>query len=253
MIIIEQTANSLYKQPERTTATFPSGLVRVDQKYTCSSSSVSSHRATLAVGNSLPDDDSTPAIDGLFIFPHCQESRLAGGFTEFAASAFGRTTDSPTNFISTIQTVFASDASSYKLINFTAEIVVATADVLTLETLNLDSRLLDPFDFFFVNEYNTVQNISVTGSTNLTLTAINAAGQFEDRFYKRRRNFLVTFNMFSVSGVPLGTTESRSFIMNDPTIKIISQTNYGKFTEYKIDVNHNIVTGPTEEIYRFNV
>lgn len=59
--------------------------------------------------------------------------------------------------------------------------------------------------------------------------------------------------MFSVAGVPLGTTETASFIMDDPTIKIVSQTNYGKFTEYKIDVNHNIVSGPIPEIYSFNV
>lgn len=251
--IIEQTPNGLYKHPDRTVATFPSGLVRIDQSYLCNNSAEATHRVTLAVGNELPQDDGYPAIDGAFIFPHCQQVRRGSGFTEFVASAYGRTTDSPANFVSTAQTVFADSDSSYKLINFTAEIVVLTEDVLTLELLNLDSRLLDPFDFFFVQEYNTVQSIAVTGSRNLLLTGINAAGQFQDDLYQRRRNFLVTFNMFSVAGVPLGTTETRSFIMDDPTIKIVSQTNYGKFTEYKIDVNHNIVSGPIPEIYSFNV
>jgi len=242
---IEQTPGGLYKQPDRTVATFPSGLVRIDQSYICRNSAEATHRTTLAVGNELPDDDGYPAIDGAFIFPHCQQVRRAGGFTEFIAAAYGRTTDQPSNFITTIQTI-AGQASYYRLINFTLDIVLPTEQVLTLEMLNLNPQMLDPFDFFFVNEYNKVKNITVTGSTNLTLTAVSAQGQVDDSLYRRRRDFLVTFDMFTPTGDPTGTTQDALFVLNDPTIKVVSQSHYGKFTEYKIEVNHNITTGPTK-------
>ena len=244
--IIEQTPGSLYKQPTRTVATFPSGLVRIDQSYVCSNAAEATHRTTLAVGNELPQDDGYPAIDGAYIFPHCQQVRSGEGFTEFTASAYGRTTDQPSNYITTIQTVASGQASSYKLMDFTLEIVLPTEQVLTLETLNLDPQMLDPFDFFYINEYNTVRNITVTGSTNLTLTAVNAQGQVDNSAYRRRRKFLITFDMFTSTGEPTGTTQDAVFVLNDPTIKIVSQSHYGKFTEYKIEVNHNIITGPTK-------
>lgn len=243
---IEQTPGGLYKQPDRTVATFPSGLVRIDQNYMCSNAAEATHRETLAVGNELPEDDGYPAIDGAFIFPHCQQVRRGSGFTEFIAAAYGRTTDQPSNFITTIQTVASGQASSYKLMNFTLDIVLPTEQVLTLETLNLNPQMLDPFDFFFINQYNTVKNITVTGSTNLTLTAVNAQGEVDDSLYRRRRNFLVTFDMFTSTGDPTGTTQDAVFVLNDPTIKVVSQSHYGKFTEYKIEVNHNITTGPTQ-------
>jgi hypothetical protein len=106
--------------------------------------------------------------------------------------------------------------------------------------------MFDPFDFFFINQYNTVKNIAVTGSTNLTLTAVNAQGQVDNSFYRRRRNFLVTFDIFTSTGDPTGTTQDAAFVLNDPTIKVVSQSHFGKFTEYKIEVNHNITTGPTK-------
>lgn len=242
---IEQTPGGLYKQPERTVATFPSGLVRIDQKYMCGNAAESTHRDTLAVGNELPDDDGHPAIDGAFIFPHCQQVRNGSGFTEFVASAYGRTTDQPTNFITTIQTV-SGQASSYKLTNFTLDIVLPTDQVLTLDALNLDPLLLDPFEFFFINEFNTVRAITVTGSTNLTLTAVNAQGQLDDSLIRRRRNLLITFDIFTSTGDPTGTTQDAAFVLNDPTIKVVAQSHFGRFTEYKIDVNHNIITGPTQ-------
>lgn len=243
--IIEQTPGGLYKQPARTVATFPSGLVRIDQSYKCSNAAESTHRETVAVGNELPDDDGYPAIDGAFIFPHCQQVRDGAGFTEFVASAYGRTTDLPSNFITTIQTVKSGQATSYKLMNFTVEIVFLTSEILTLEKLSLDPTILDPFDFFYINEYNSVKNITVIGTSNLSLTAINAQGQIDVSFYRRRRAFLVTFDIFTEDGDPTGTTQDAFFTLNDPTIKIASQTHYGKFTEYKIDVNHNVITGPT--------
>ena len=242
---IEQTPSGLYKQPDRTVATFPSGLVRIDQSYMCRNSAEATHRETLAVGNELPEDDGYPAIDGAYIFPHCQQVRRGTGFTEFIASAYGRTTDQATNFISSIQTVASGQSSSYKLLNFSVEIVLPTEDPLTLDTLNLDPQILDPFDYFYLNQYNTVKNITVTENILTGHPGLRPDGRIVEEPYRRKRNFLVTFNIFTDTGIPTDTTQDALFILKDPTIKIVSQSYFGKFTEYKIDVNHNITTSQT--------
>ena len=82
--------SALIAQPGRAVNTFPSGLVRVDQTYLGLTSQAATHRATLAVGNDMPDGDRSPCIDGLFIFPEAQEKRREDGFTEFLVSAYGR-------------------------------------------------------------------------------------------------------------------------------------------------------------------
>lgn len=81
---------ALIPQPGRAVNTFPSGLVRVDQTYLGLTSQATTHRATLAVGNDMPDGDSSPCIDGLKIFPEVQERRREDGFTEYIVSAYGR-------------------------------------------------------------------------------------------------------------------------------------------------------------------
>jgi hypothetical protein len=88
--IFTSNPSALIAQPGRAVNTFPSGLVRVDQAYLGLTSQAATHRATLAVGNDMPDSDSSPCIDGLKIFPEVQERRREDGFTEFIVSAYGR-------------------------------------------------------------------------------------------------------------------------------------------------------------------
>jgi hypothetical protein len=83
-------ATDLIAQPGRAVNTFPSGLVRVDQTYLGLTANATAHRATLAVGNNMPDGDSSPCIDGLKIFPEVQERRREDGWTEYIVSAYGR-------------------------------------------------------------------------------------------------------------------------------------------------------------------
>jgi hypothetical protein len=83
-------ATDLIAQPGRAVNTFPSGLVRVDQTYLGLTANATAHRATLAVGNNMPDGDTSPCIDGLKIFPEVQERRREDGWTEYIVSAYGR-------------------------------------------------------------------------------------------------------------------------------------------------------------------
>jgi hypothetical protein len=77
--------------PGRSVQTFPSGLVRVDRTYACRAADAGRFRQQFAVGNPLPFDDGTPAIDGMFIFPDAQEEVGDDGFIQFSVSAYGRT------------------------------------------------------------------------------------------------------------------------------------------------------------------
>lgn len=83
-------ASGLIPQPGRAVDTFPSGLVRVSQTYIGRTANAAAHRATLAVGNNMPDGDTSPCIDGLKIFPEVQERRREDGWTEYIVSAYGR-------------------------------------------------------------------------------------------------------------------------------------------------------------------
>jgi hypothetical protein len=94
--------NDLALTPQPRSATsFPSGLVRVDQRYIGLTEKQATHRGTLAIGNFLPDGDKHPAIDwedgsgfnfepSLKIFPEAQETRRDDGFTEYTVAAYGR-------------------------------------------------------------------------------------------------------------------------------------------------------------------
>jgi len=89
--IYSQTPGGLFAQPGRAVTTFPSGLVRVDQTYICATADAEEHRLTLAVGAAMPDADTSPSMDGIFIHPEPQEVQRGDGFTEFKVSAYGRT------------------------------------------------------------------------------------------------------------------------------------------------------------------
>ena len=90
MTIFTANPTALIAQPGRAVNTFPSGLVRVDQTYLGLTAQAATHRTTLAIGNNMPDGNSSPCIDGLKIFPEVQERRREDGFTEFIVSAYGR-------------------------------------------------------------------------------------------------------------------------------------------------------------------
>lgn len=116
-IIYQKTPGGLFATGERTVSTFPSGLVRVDQTFICPTSDAATHRADLAVGNDMPGG-STPAIDGLKIFPEPQEKKLDNGFTEFVVSAYGRTTTNSTINESIKSTYFRGYIYTRKMIDF---------------------------------------------------------------------------------------------------------------------------------------
>lgn len=114
-IIYEKTPGALIPTGDRMVSTFPSGLVRVDQSFICKTSSATTHRNALAIGNNFPNG-SYPAIDGLIIFPAPQEVTRNNGFTEFIVSAYGRSnaegitdTNNPYSFSRDVVAIYDDD------------------------------------------------------------------------------------------------------------------------------------------------
>ena len=124
-IIYEKETNGLYPTGQRSVSTFPSGLIRVDQTFVCRTSAAATHRADLAVGEDMPGG-STPAIDGLKIFPEPQEKRRDDGFTEFIVSAYGRANNNGSVTISKRIRYFASKAYISDVVTLTTSRKIGT-------------------------------------------------------------------------------------------------------------------------------
>lgn len=159
--LYEKTSDALVPSGERTVATYESGLVRVDQTYICTHAAAATHRAafvTLAIGGNMPDGNTTPAIDGMYIHPTPQEVIRQDGFTEFRVSAYGRISETVQNF-SMQQEIVRNNIYQYSVWNVTGSIVTRSGTELSIATLvNANELLFEPFGFAFKDgEYQPTQ------------------------------------------------------------------------------------------------
>ena len=97
--IYEKTPGALIAAPGRTVATFPSGLVRADQKFVCRDDQKETARFDLKAGKPFPTQD-LPCMDGCDIFPVPQETQRGDGFSEFSVSGYGRSNVEGTSSVS---------------------------------------------------------------------------------------------------------------------------------------------------------
>lgn len=88
--IYQANIGQLIANPDRAMATFASGLLRFDQTFTGLTSDESAHRAQINIGEIWPTDDTSPAVDGIYIHPKPQEIRDGAGFTQYKVSGYGR-------------------------------------------------------------------------------------------------------------------------------------------------------------------
>jgi len=244
MTIYEQNTGSLIPQPDRTVATFDSGLLRVDQEFVCTTASAETNRATLAVGSTFPGDTS-PAIDGLVIFPSPQESRTGDGLTKFMVSGYGRATEQfISNRYSTTSTTIRSSyvesdvgvptttntenfaiVSAYSVVG---KIAIIEADGLTYAQLNLDPEFGEPLAVIPVDPDDVIDEIS---RSSITQNAVSWDGQIYSR---------------TLTTVKIGKTYDNGtklvafYSYATPVIGIDFSTSYGTFTELGINVSVSI-------------
>jgi len=203
------TANgdNLIELPNRTTATFASGLMRVDQVLTCPTRSVANARASLQNGSSLNID--AGQVDGLYIHPAPQERQTEYGFTEFQVSAYGRTSTSIPDPVAT-EVILTDGGTVFSLFDLFYQITLPAEEVYILETLALfESDLTTPnyikyLDFFvtFIKKYG---------------------GNGLDGFYD-----FYTFQHPTVEDLSVVVS------LKKPKPTILTQRNFGKFIELDI-------------------
>jgi hypothetical protein len=237
--IYEQTAGSLIPQPDRNVATFDSGLIRVDQEFVCTTASAETNRLSLAVGNSFPGETS-PAIDGLFIFPSPQVSRTGDGLTKFMVSGYGRATD---QLISqrrgTTSTVIKAsyyqdgnqityDNTDFAIIttsNIVGKIAILDEDGLTYAQLNFDPSFSEPITVIPVDTDDVIREFDRVTTTE---NAVNWDGQIYQK---------------TITTVKIGKTDFSGgtlyayYTYSTPVIGIDFSTSFGNFTELGINVS----------------
>jgi len=228
MKIYKTTSASLYPQPGRTVTTFPSGLIRVDQTYICADSDAAESRSTLAVGNPMPDGDSSPSIDGIAIFPAPQENRRGDGFTEFKVSAYGRSTTTLQTINLTPLTLTFSSFFNFKLWSISGSIAVPDGTVLEYDDLALNPYLLDPFDFTSVSPSQVVLDANIIEEYSKgDLIEFYNYSYPADRAYK----------VWRVRLTGDGQTPSSvfDFRIYAPTIAVKSYRHFGQFVEMDLE------------------
>jgi len=238
-IIYEKNAGELIPQGVRSVSTFPSGLIRVDQTFICSTPNVATHRADLKIKEDFPGG-SEPAIDGLYIYPEVQENRRGDGFSELIASGYGRTAVTLQNirnqvFNGTVQMTSGGDVGgsllyltnllySRNIVN--GFIAIKDGDSLSVEDLGLDDQLFVPFNLF---NTNTNYEIVIT-SIEFNYTSQNYIdwnGDLRTRY----------FNKINFYSTKWGSGILYSFPWASPVIKVINSQNFGVFKELEISVS----------------
>ena len=225
------------KQPNRNFKTWESGLCLIQEEYICAANGVD--YSAFQIGN--PIDDSAPCIDGAYIFPEPVYENLGNGFVKATVSAYGRTNaDGYRTTVSSFLDVPAYayiasfnctrkkdgcfgilDASQFISPIGTVNISVpcpiirvvlpenqfpilslyqANVPIYDIQGKNVTNRIYYPFDFQYAN-----------------LTS----GQLESRFVPS-----VYHGDFSGKKINIELSASG-----------INSTNYGKFTEFVIQLN----------------
>ena len=239
MIIYEKTPGALVATGSRTVSTFPSGLVRVDQTYTCATAYADTHRATLGLGENMPDGNDAPAVDGLYIGQAPAETQTPEGFTEFQVSAFGRTIKTTPDLIN------LPERLSFAPINFSVwrasgSVVIPYNTVLSPRELGLtyDDVFLTPFDISR-QDISRAYPLSIVETTITKPTAtihplpdvVREEGAFNQLEYRLP---IEGVREYTVQMTTDGTTQLGAdivFSLRDPEIRYSAFRTFGKFME----------------------
>lgn len=232
-IIYEKNTGELIPQGDRSVSTFPSGLIRVDQTFICSTPNIATHRSALKVGNDFPGG-SDPAIDGLYIYPEVQEKRRGDGFSELIASGYGRTTSELNNIRKTVSNrdilfqysngsvmVYSPFTYSKNIIN--GFIVIEDGESISIDDIGLDDQLFIPYNIFSTNPDVTTTILSIDYNIR-DWSYIDWNGDRRIKYTNK-----INFNLSNSSN-------PHYLIYYSPSIKVINRQNYGKFTELEISI-----------------
>jgi len=230
--IYEKTPGALVATPGRSVSTYPSGLCRVDKVLTCRTTAAASHRASLAVSSTLPNDSGAPAVDGLRIFPDVQEVTRGDGFTDFLVSAYGRTTRTARiTSQSPVRSIRIGTGEVFVRFNvwtFAGSLVVQTGTIVNYEDLRLNDFYLKPFNFVISSAPNLISSTVTEIEKIAGVVATSPAGDTNSVYYTvgTRRKYRANY---TESGATSETVTE--FWITDPIVRVTARRDFGYWTE----------------------
>ena len=193
--IYEKTPGALIATPGRTVATFPTGLLRVDQTYICATASAATHRARLVVGGAMPDGNNVPSSEALSISPAPQEVERGDGFTEFKVSAYGRTAGIlPAvvmkkksyflNYLEQTSTTIYQGSISYKVLEPSGTVCLGPGETIETAISAIGSDWKLPFDIKITSGFTSGQGFAAIQLAGILSSSAmrNRVDQFNAEF-----------------------------------------------------------------------
>jgi len=234
MIIYEKNTGGLIKTGDRSISKFPSGLIRVDQTYVGKTGEESTHREILGYENPMPNQENTPEIDGLYIFPEVQESRDGTGFTKYQCSAFGRTTDEYREISRTQSTLIYTYNKG--LVPYLLQVVVNN---MTGTIVRKKGEFITPEDIALPEEFRGLQYVRWVKAPQYNVVSITESNFVnQSAGLESLRKYDVKFDAPIVAE---GQADYRSAViaLQDPFVKITAQRNFGRFVEYEFEASRS--------------
>lgn len=235
--IIYQASPPPWRTARQSVQTFPSGLMRVDQEYIVPTATQSSYLSTFQSGTELTGL-TTPALDGVFVYPDPQWVNNGDGTTSAQVAAYGRTKTGIQDTFLTPSSFRASTSIGfiqYKAWNISGSICIPSGSTLKIEDISLDEELFLPFDFGLVSQ-PTMREISVV-EVGRTIKPQWYFGAFTEitptsSSPKTRVRYRIDLTLDGVSVWRV------IYVWLDlPDIQVTRSTNYGKFTELEVSTS----------------
>jgi len=223
--IYEKTTGSLIKTADRSITSFPSGLIRVDQVYVGKSDEESTHRAALSYGSAMPNQNDTPAIDGLYIFPEVQESRDGSGLTKYQCSGYGRTTDEYRE-LSRSQNVIRARSNAINPLD-TRRLLLVTLKSMDAVIVKRNGELFGSGFVEFSDSFLQIIDVQLVTNPLVPMLSVYEVSVDSSRIPNIR-----TYGALFDFGTGEGFT-AIEFDIIDPYLTPTATRNYGEFVEYE--------------------
>lgn len=134
-------------QPTRKVEAFESGLCRIEEEYICSNKNIDYNY--FQAGNLI--DDSSPCIDGAYIFKAPKYDNMGNGFTKASITSYGRTSQSGSvdsvSFPSTLEFYIFEAFYSTQYINYTDFIEIKIGSVPVVKSIPIIKKVLPKNSF----------------------------------------------------------------------------------------------------------
>lgn len=197
----------------------------------------------------MPDGNTSPCIDGVFISPIPGEVDRGDGFTEFRVSGYGRSKSKPSDVIITEKELSTSEQANfagyvdYMVFEASGTAIVIDDDEFSYQDLGLPVDFLAPFNMKYLGDGEgwSFKKMEL-GNAQSALQYEDLTGQLPDgrtvttRVYRGAvpsRGYNVTFEKAGspdkVINVPI----------QDPVLKIISRSPFGKYSEVTFSYKRN--------------